>query len=145
MGNRLGWRSNAAVEAHLRDLHGRRRQDRRPVHVCPRYIRGHALLQQLGRSNRRDAPAPRRACASNRAPRKAPMDVAEVRDADAPASAADAMADARWRWSYAGTAIAASAPHPTGYGPDSSPADYNGSAAGSDNSISGTGSDSDAS
>ena len=74
-------------------------QDRRSVHVRARYIRGHALLQQLGRCNQHDAPAPRRACASNRAPRKAPVEVAEVRDADAPASAADRMAYARWRWS----------------------------------------------
>src|SRR5262245_65897277 len=114
MGDRIGWQSNAAVEAHLRDLL-RRSQDRRSVHVRARYIRGHALLQQLGRSNRRDAPAPRRACASNRAPRKAPMEVAKVRDADAPASAADQMAYAR----LAGTAIAASAAQWTGYVSDS--------------------------
>src|SRR5258705_13971792 len=98
MGERIGWQSNAAVEAHLRDLL-RRSQDRRSVHVRARYIRGHALLQQLGRCNQHDVPAPRRACASNRAPRKAPVEVAEVRNADAPASGADRIAYARWRWS----------------------------------------------
>jgi hypothetical protein len=59
------------------------------VHLRARHLRRQALLRAAGRSNRCDAHATRRACVSDRASRKASMEIGKIRDADAPASTAD--------------------------------------------------------